>query len=304
MNKALDLSNQRFGRLTALRPVPGKRYHGFVVWECICDCGKKVRVASGMLRSGNTRSCGCLGNGRKHFDLEGQRFGRLIALRLLRRGNKIFWECICDCGKVTFVETGSLVSGNTKSCGCLPLEILDLTGQRFGRWSVVAFVEKIKSKTRWLCRCDCGNEAVVYGFSLRNGQSQSCGCLKRELTGARFRRTGLTDAEREQDRKYPAYYEWRDAVYERDDYTCRVCNVRGGRLRAHHLESFAAKRRLRIVMENGITLCAECHEAFHREYGKMTTRKQFDSWLYFKDLSERLEAGEFTCEQMGIAVVC
>ncbi len=58
----------------------------------------------------------------------------------------------------------------------------DLTGQRFGRWSVLAEAPKTRpGQTRWHCRCDCGREkpAVLYS-SLVEGSSQSCGCLKRE----------------------------------------------------------------------------------------------------------------------------
>lgn len=53
-----DISTQKFGNLTAIEIVG--RYHREAIWECACDCGKKVRVKLGNLRSGNTKSCGCL----------------------------------------------------------------------------------------------------------------------------------------------------------------------------------------------------------------------------------------------------
>lgn len=53
---------------------------------------------------------------------------------------------------------------------------LDLTGQRFGRLTVVAPAEKVGSMSAWRCRCDCGNETVVTIGRLRNGQTTSCGC--------------------------------------------------------------------------------------------------------------------------------
>lgn len=56
----IDLTGQRFGHLTVLKD-SGKRVSGHVVWVCKCRCGrKKVRVISNNLRSGYTRSCGCL----------------------------------------------------------------------------------------------------------------------------------------------------------------------------------------------------------------------------------------------------
>jgi len=56
-------------------------------------------------------------------------------------------------------------------------------GDRFGR---ISLLERSKSddngNSRWLCRCDCGNEKVIYLFSLRNKNTRSCGCLLKERT--------------------------------------------------------------------------------------------------------------------------
>jgi len=54
---ALDLSGQRFGRLTAIARRPSRKAK--VPWLCRCDCGTEVEVISDSLRSGNTVSCGC-----------------------------------------------------------------------------------------------------------------------------------------------------------------------------------------------------------------------------------------------------
>lgn len=57
----------------------------------------------------------------------------------------------------------------------------DLTGQRFGRLVVIKrFVNSKNRKTQWLCKCDCGNETIVYSTHLKRGFSQSCGCFKRD----------------------------------------------------------------------------------------------------------------------------
>ena len=55
---------------------------------------------------------------------------------------------------------------------------LDLVGQRFGRLTVLAPAERVGQYTAWLCRCDCGREAVVTTRRLRSGNTRSCGCLK------------------------------------------------------------------------------------------------------------------------------
>ncbi|MCI1985361.1 MAG: alcohol dehydrogenase [Lactobacillus sp.] len=57
----------------------------------------------------------------------------------------------------------------------------DLTGQKFGRLTVVNYVGAAKNgNARWLCKCDCGNETVVDGYRLRKGTTISCGCYRRE----------------------------------------------------------------------------------------------------------------------------
>lgn len=56
---------------------------------------------------------------------------------------------------------------------------IDISGDRFGRWLVIERAGGAGRK--WLCRCDCGMEQTIDGGSLKNGRSQSCGCLKKEL---------------------------------------------------------------------------------------------------------------------------
>lgn len=107
-----DLTGQIFGKLKVLmydeyRPYP---------WVCRCDCGQFISVSGGALRDGRQRSCGCL---KTIKDIRGQRFGRLIALRVRVR---VYWECKCDCGQPTTVLGESLRLGLTKSCGCINSE--------------------------------------------------------------------------------------------------------------------------------------------------------------------------------------
>lgn len=53
---------------------------------------------------------------------------------------------------------------------------------------------------------------------------------------------------------------WREAVFQRDDFTCQECSARGVYLHVHHIQSFAKHPELRFDVENGITLCKSCHE--------------------------------------------
>ena len=59
---------------------------------------------------------------------------------------------------------------------------MELAGKRFGRLTVIERVQNSKScKTRWLCKCDCGNNVIVVGSNLKSGNTESCGCLHAEI---------------------------------------------------------------------------------------------------------------------------
>lgn len=57
---------------------------------------------------------------------------------------------------------------------------IDITGQRFSRWTALYVIEPRSVPIRWFCRCDCGSEKTVNGSSLRRGLSKSCGCWRKE----------------------------------------------------------------------------------------------------------------------------
>lgn len=63
---------------------------------------------------------------------------------------------------------------------------VELLGKRFGRLTVVAKVESLNYRSRFLCKCDCGNEKLVLGQNLLSGHVQSCGCLHSEKSKARI----------------------------------------------------------------------------------------------------------------------
>lgn len=60
--------------------------------------------------------------------------------------------------------------------------LIDLTGQRFGRLTVLEKVQSYNTNAMWLCKCECGNTIKTLGTTLRRGESKSCGCLRRELS--------------------------------------------------------------------------------------------------------------------------
>lgn len=60
---------------------------------------------------------------------------------------------------------------------------VDLTGQRYGKLTVLRPAEKIGAKTAWFCRCDCGRETVVQTCNLRHGNTKTCGCQHSKSKG-------------------------------------------------------------------------------------------------------------------------
>jgi len=186
--RTINLINQKFGKLTVIEFAYYKKHKA--CWKCECDCGNEVIVGAIDLKTGNTQTCGCSRKvGRSLEDLDGKKFGRLVAIKIdCIKNGKTYWLCECDCGNEKSIYRNDLISGKTLSCGCLWREkhCHQLDGQRFGRYTVIKQVEKPEHISKsvissyWLCKCDCGEERIVQGTILVNGKSQSCGCLARE----------------------------------------------------------------------------------------------------------------------------
>lgn len=81
---------------------------------------------------------------------------------------------------------------------------------------------------------------------------------------------------------------WREEIYKRDDFICQITGKRGGKLVAHHIESWNSNKELRFEVDNGITLSENIHRLFHKEYGLgNNTRSQFKEFCF------RFSSGEF-----------
>ena len=60
------------------------------------------------------------------------------------------------------------------------------------------------------------------------------------------------------------YKQWTKAIYKRDKWVCQKCGYKGSNLNAHHLKSFTKYIELRYDLDNGITLCKDCHKQIHK----------------------------------------
>lgn len=119
----------------------------------------------------------------------GNRYGKLVVTDILPVLKKVYpagytaykypVRCKCDCGNNNFVTTKQeLSSGSTTTCGCRVYNKLKI-GDRFGRLVITSGPVRDKKVTKWLCKCDCGGEVLVADYSLKSGNTKSCGCSNR-----------------------------------------------------------------------------------------------------------------------------
>lgn len=213
-----NLINREFGRLIVIQRINDRVYPNDerkINWLCKCECGNYTEATSNILKRGEKQSCGCLRKEKiseqRSLDLTEKRFYRLIAQNIIgkRNGNNV-WHCICDCGKIKDTTTHLLMSGQTKSCGCLQREragvykFKDLTGQIIGDWEVLyQNGHTNQGIILWRCRCKrCGNEYDVNGGNLRLNATTMCeNCshkengkkLRSNLIGYRFGKLSVID---------------------------------------------------------------------------------------------------------------
>ena len=127
----------------------------------------------------------------KMIDITGKHFERLTVLFPVNSNNKKKWLCQCSCGNEVVVGYNNLTMNNTKSCGCLQKDIAsknweeyrnnkNYIGQQFGRLTVVEFVNVEKNEAIYRFRCTCGNIIETSLHSVKEGNTKSCGCLKKD----------------------------------------------------------------------------------------------------------------------------
>lgn len=144
MGKFIDMTGWKMSehgipdsRITIINKAQNIGKH--TAWNCVCECGTECIIRGDQLRSGTAKSCGCLfkersaENCRKvgrnnlgrpnvnRHDLTNKTFGLLTVIEYhnTTTDGRAQWRCLCCCGEETIVDTNHLISGHTKSCGCL-----------------------------------------------------------------------------------------------------------------------------------------------------------------------------------------
>jgi hypothetical protein len=131
---------------------------------------------------------------RKPKNISGKKFHNLLVLDFVevrdvgprsdRNGRKTLaiWNCLCDCGSITEQVGTQLTSGKTKRCGhCATYGTYgsqDLTGKKFGTFTVVSRADKSssrwKSSRHWNCVCECGGEVIIAASVLASNSYKIC----------------------------------------------------------------------------------------------------------------------------------
>ena len=95
---------------------------------------------------------------------------------------KAQWYCTCDCGKSFLARGCDLRRNKILTCGCTSYQKGQrLIGQKFGKLTVIKFLgTNYYQKHEYECLCDCGNTTIVLEQHLKNGNTRSCGCIKKE----------------------------------------------------------------------------------------------------------------------------
>ena len=146
-----------------------------------------------------------------------------------------------------------------------------------------------------LFRCKCIIDGDTWEASFSDLITFKHGCLKCSYRnkigeGNPNYNPNKTEEERETKRDYTEYYYWRQKVYERDNYTCICCGYnKGKKLNAHHLNGYNWDKEHRTDVNNGVTLCKDCHDFFHNIYGYGDNVKEEFIEFYKNEFNKDLE---------------
>lgn len=191
--------------------------------------------------------------------------------------NRTKLKYICNCGNSATVRFEHFKKGvRCKDCGYKKnSKRFSLTFQQIKDRFLAAGREVLQDYYNQgepiLNRCHCGN---ITKTSIKNINYIS-GCLKCAILKGENHPmwTGkYTEVERINSRKYPEYTKWKHEVHKRDNYMCVICNS-SHKVHAHHIENYSENKEKQLSVENGITLCPECHVDFHNKYGYRNNNK-------------------------------
>jgi len=187
-----------------------------------------------------------------------------------------------NCKNIRTVHYRSIVTAGHHICQACMMKYQAKTltvGDRYGKVVVIGASARSGSS---ICLCDCGTTTEIINRNLVNGITKSCGCLKQGNFDNANRPKGCNhgmwkggvSTERERLAQTKAYKTWQKYVFDRDGHICQCCKKPDRKINTHHIIAFEDDVGLRLDVENGVTLCAECHRRFHKLYGRKNISKE------------------------------
>lgn len=249
----------------------------------ICVCGNESKMSLKNAKKGrNCSTCGrrsvsktkttSIADIKKIF--EG--YGCTLISDSYTFGEKI--KYICTCGSKADITLGQAKYYGTSCKNCRSIKIGN-TKRKYNIEDIrVMFSEQGKrllatefknSLTPMPYICRCGSESSINLNNFLKGKD--CFNCRSGKISEKTRNPNISDEERELRRTRPEHKRFRLSVFERDNYTCQCCLVKGRKLNAHHILNFADNPNVRTDIDNGITLCKPCHIKFHKTYGYRNT---------------------------------
>lgn len=197
-----------------------------------------------------------------------------------------------------------------------------LEGQKFGKLTVVSRSDNSKSgKTKWLCKCECGNETIVYGDKLKSGHTTSCGrCNYIPIRiGDRFGRWTVVSDTAISVNGHKKYLCKCGCIKGTESYIaeyslksgnsrscgCITCETNTERMSTHH----KSKTRLFHVWESMKSRCYNSHNKSYKNYGGRGIKvceewlndfEAFYSWAMANGYDENAQYGECTIDRIKV----
>lgn len=238
-SRIINLIGLKYGRLLVIDYSYNKKDIAF--WKTLCDCGNEKISSGPELKRGNTKSCGCL------LTINGF-LRRKKKVEKIKKGETVF----CHTCKVPFYKPNCFI-GNKNYC------------------SKNCHHKGMNKKVSLSClECGCDYLVTQSFYKIRGSKYCSRKCTRIARSKAQSGCNshlwkGGVSYEGKRIRKGVEWKMWRESVFERDKYTCQDCGAKSGKgcqveLHPHHIKQFALYPELRFDINNGITLCKECHK--------------------------------------------
>lgn len=139
MGARIDYTGVKYNRLTGIAPTE-KRKSGAIVWKWQCDCGNEVLCDGNSVKTGHTKSCGCLNKEltkqraaemgvARRIDYTGKTYNKLTGIKYLSTtsGGNAIWLWQCECGNIHEADANNVKRGHITSCGCYTKSIPEQT---------------------------------------------------------------------------------------------------------------------------------------------------------------------------------